>query len=621
MGAKFMLDRLKRFFVAILKFLRGYFMMIGILVTVLPLVLAWIASRSGGLGSMSAHYGTVTGPSKATRLDWALDGELLEQSPDLSMRFIEQFFRRQSGFYLPEVRRALKSAAADKNVTSLVLNIYDLQGSQAEFEELRRAFVDFRKSKKPLHAHVAALDDDLLYLLSATDSVTLVPAGEVSLTGPAFQLVYFGEALRKLGVTVEVIRHGKYKSAFEPFTTNKPSPETMEMYRSMESSLSEHLINTIAEGRKVPKDRVAGWFKRGIFTPAEALNAGIVDALGYSDDAIDRVEEAAESEEEMDFSDYLTVAGEETSPEGRSQKSKETKQGLALIEAVGEIHMTASGGGSSQDFIAADDLVKEIRWAASEDKAKAVVIRISSPGGSATASDIIWREIRALADQKPVVVSMGSYAASGGYYMAAPASWIVAEPTTITGSIGVIGMQLKLPQFESKYGISFHTVNSSDRARLLNPGSASSPEDKAILAAAVDDVYQTFIAKVAEGREMKVDDVDKIAQGRVYTGVQAEQLDLVDELGGLPDAFRTAKELAGLDTEKLYPVLRYEPDHPSLSDCLNSPWDMMECLQYGGTGSLSPATKTMTGVEKLRNLVGEDRILAIWPGWVSRYFL
>jgi len=619
------MDKLKRIFLGILKFLRGYFMMIGILVTVLPLVLAWIASRSGTLGAVAGHYGVAKGPAKETRLDWALDGELLEQSPDLSTRFIEQFFRRQSGFYLPEVRRALKAAAADKNVTSLVLNIYDLQGSQAEFEELRRALIDFRKSNKPLHAHVAQLDDNLLYLLSATDSVTLVPTGEVSLTGPAFQLVYFGEALRKLGVTVEVIRHGKYKSAFEPFTTNKPTPETMEMYRSMESSLADHLISSIAEGRNMPREKVAAWFKRGVYTPAEALNAGIVDALGYADDAVDRIEEAAESEEDMDFSDYMSVAGDEKTPEGKSRKATDESQGLALIEAVGEIHMTASAGGSSQDFIAADDLVKEIRWAAGEDKAKAVVIRVSSPGGSATASDIIWREIRALADEKPVVVSMGSYAASGGYYISAPATWIVAEPTTITGSIGVIGMQLKFPQFETKYGVSFHTVNSSDRAKMLNPGSMSTPEDKAILAAAIDDVYQTFISKVAEGRDLKVEDVDRIAQGRVYTGIQAEKLDLVDELGGLPDAFRTAKELAGLDVEKLYPILRYEPDRPSLSDCLRSPWTMMECLQYGGTHAITMAPsvsgKALRGVDQLRQLTSEDRVLAIWPGWMSRYFL
>jgi ClpP class serine protease len=164
----------------------------------------------------------------------------------------------------------------------------------------------------------------------------------------------------------------------------------------------------------------------------------------------------------------------------------------------------------------------------------------------------------------------------------------------------------------------------------LNPGTPSSPEDKAILARSIDDVYQTFLTKVAEGREMKVEEVDLLAQGRVYTGIQAEKLGLVDELGGLPDAFRTAKELAGLDVEKLYPVLRYEPDRPSLSDCLSNPFNMIECFQRGGTHSsmgglsasfpLAPSAKAASGLERLKRLVEHDRILAIWPGWISNYF-
>ncbi len=622
-----MMAKLQFLFRALLKFLRGYFMTIGILVTVLPVILIWLAAKSGSISGLSGLSGNGSGmpaPSKDTRLEWTLDGELLEQSPDLSSRFFEQFFRRQSGFYLPEVRRALKVAAADKNVKSLVLNVYDLDGSQAEFEELRRALLDFRKSNKPLHAHVASLDNKLLYLASAADSITLVPAGEVALTGPVFQLAYFGDALRKLGVTVEVIRHGKYKSAFEPFTTNRPSPETVEMYKSMEASLTEHLTTTIADGRKLPKEQVAGWFKRTIFTPAEALNAGVVDALGYTDDAVERIEDAAETEADMDFADYMSAAAAGKTSEKRDKSPKKSDEqsddGLALIEAVGEIHMTESGG-ASQDSIAADELVKELRWAAGEKDAKAVVLRISSPGGSATASDIIWREVRALAEVKPVIVSMGAYAASGGYYIAAPASWIVAEPSTITGSIGVIGMQIKMPQFANKYGISFHTITRSDRVKMLNPGSVSSTEDKALLANAIDDVYQTFVTKVAEGREMKAEEVDQLAQGRVYTGIQAEGLGLVDELGGLPDAFRTAKELAGLDVERLYPVLRYEPKRPSLADCFTSPFNMMECLQFGGAiGATSATAKTAIAMDRLKHLLETNKILAIWPGWFSSYF-
>ncbi|MEY4632475.1 MAG: signal peptide peptidase SppA [Pseudomonadota bacterium] len=632
------MNHLKKIFGTLGRVLRGYFMTIGILVTVLPVLLSWAAlrhSHSLSLGNLASMNGAVTPPRKETRLEWTLNGELLENSPDISTRFLERFFQRQTGFYLPEIRRSLRAAASDKHIKSLMLNVYEIHGSSAEFEELRRILGDFRKSGKPVYMHLSTLDDTLLYLASAADSVIMAPAGEITLTGPTFNLTYFGEALKKIGASVEVVRHGKYKSAFEPFVSNKPSPETLEMYRTMESSLLDHFVDKIAEGRKQPREKVASWFKRGIFTPADAVSAGIVDALGYGDDALDRLEAAAPSKAEMDFEDFMALPGEpsvETSDRGKKGATASEKSGgqagLALIEAVGEIHMTGSNS-SSADIITAEQMVKELRWAAGEPDAKAVVIRISSPGGSATASDLIWREVEALSLEKPVIVSMGSYAASGGYYIAAPASWIIAEPSTITGSIGVIGMNIKLAEVEKKFGLSFHTITSSDRAKLLNPSTPSSPEDKALLARAVDDVYQTFIAKVADGRDLPIEQVERIAQGRVYTGIQAEKLELVDELGGLTDAFRAAKEYAGLDTEKLYPILRYEADRPSLMDCLSGPLGMMECLEFTGTrlrqqfdhsviATAAPAVlgNTLDRTARVMKIAEQDRIMALWPGYL-----
>ena len=571
-------------------------------------------------------------PKKAA-LVLAPAGEIVEQrsGDPIELAIAEARGDGSNETVLRDLVEALRVAKDDTRIGAVLLDLRDMSGAgQPTLDEFARAIDDFRRSGKKVVAFGESYARDTYFLAAHADEIHLDPMGLVAFEGYERYKNYYKAALDKLGVDVNVYRVGVYKSAVEPFIRNDMSAEDREESQVFINALWDSYVKSVSAARKLAPEAFSSYVAtlsarvqaaKGDASKV-ALDAKLVTALTSYPDVEQRMiklvgaNDDGDSFADVDLKDYLRVAHAE-----KKLKKADGPQ-VAIIVASGEI---VDGDGKA-GTIGGKSMSETIRKARLDDDVKALVLRIDSPGGSVLASEEIYRELLAYkATKRPLVVSMGDLAASGGYYISAPATWIVAEPTTITGSIGVIGMQLKFPQFETKYGVSFHTVNSSDRAKMLNPGSMSTPEDKAILAAAIDDVYQTFISKVAEGRDLKVEDVDRIAQGRVYTGIQAEKLDLVDELGGLPDAFRTAKELAGMDVEKLYPILRFEPDRPSLSDCLRNPWNMMECLQYGGTHAITMAPsvsgKALRGVDQLRQLTSEDRVLAIWPGWMSRYFL
>lgn len=575
--------------------IRGYFAFIGFLVTIGPMLLVWLLS--GPLADSHLPMSKRPPMAEKTSLSVHLHGSLSQKQPDFFERTLAKLTGEEYGLYLPEFRKLLKRAAVDANVTGLHVQLGSLSGSMADIADLRRILLEFKAAGKTVEVLLHDGSDWTYYLASLADRITLNPATALTIPGPLFQLMYFAEGLKKLGVQMQVVRVGKYKSAFEPFVEDAPSEATLEEYRSMEASLRDHLVSTIAAGRNKPEAEVRGWFKRSIFTPDDALKAGIVDALGYGpvDAGYALDDYADDTASDPDPEAHLTVHGE---------------GGIALVEAVGEIRMEPSQSGLQDDGIAPASLTRELRWAAKAKDVKAVVLRISSPGGSAVASDIIWGEVQSLAKTKPVVVSMGAYAASGGYYIAAPAHKLYAEPTTITGSIGVIGAMPRLGAFKEKYGVSFHVVTQSDRQALLDLAGAPTSEDQALLDGTLGAVYQTFVSKVAEGRKMPLAEVEVKAQGRVYTGLQAKTLGLVDEIGGLADAFSGAKELAGFDKNKRYPLLRYQPDEFDLTTCMESREAMMRCLGQGGA-SLGAALPLLS-----RALRGEG-VLMPWPHQAS----
>lgn len=588
-----------RFFRGIIRLIRNFFVIIGVLTVVGVGLLVWAAI---GLQYHAAP------PMKSVSTDSVvllnLDGVLTSRSPKFKDFLLGQFFGDgRDIFYTEDLRAALEKAAVHENVKGLYITLRNLQGSLASVEELREALMKFRQSEKPIAVHLVGGDNSSLLLASAATRIGMTPTGTIFAPGPTFQLVYFADTLRKLGVTADVIRHGEFKSAFEPLVENEPSAATIEQYSAMETALRDYFVESLSLGRKRPLADGRSWLAQGLFTGQEAQSQGIVDELIF--EPLFRKAFLAEMKttEEVNLLDLNGMSGSGLPTIGSEG------QGLALIEASGEIAMSADG--ARDDAITPDLLIPEIRWAKEKEDVRAVILRIDSPGGDAVAADIIWHELQELAAVKPLIVSMGSVAASGGYYLAAPAAHIVAQPSTITGSIGVIGMVMNFADFREKYGISFHTIAQTERKRLLDLGSAMSDQDRALLLASIDSTYKTFVERVGAGRHMEVEQVDRLGGGRVYTGIEAKRLGLVDSLGGLAEAFRVAKDRAGLNPDSRFPLFNYEEPGTSLSECLQNPRDMMKCLRRLRSGAriFSPALTSLTGTAQ------EERVLRALQRW------
>lgn len=541
-------------------------------------------------------------PKEKYYLKLTLDGELINKSPEQGnlSSFVSKLVKDQEQeFYVPHLRRILTQAQEDPQVLGLLVELKSLEGSLTEFDELRKVLSDFTSKGKNVAVWSPQLENKTYFLASAATKIHLAPEGQVSLPGPMFQLVYLGNALTKLGLDFNVIRAGQFKSAFEPLISDDPSPETLTAYSAIEKSIRTYMVAEITKGRSTTIPQVEKWLRRSMFNAKEALTEKMVDHLDY----YENFEESFKKEAPIyDFEKYSPSKTKEQLPKFLNQG-----QGIALIEAIGELHLNHANSGFD-----ANSLHDELKWAREDKDVMAVVLRVDSPGGSALAADLLWEDVRLLNKSKPVVISMGAYAASGGYYIAAPASKIIASPLTITGSIGVIGLIPNLEQFREKYGVSFHIVSESDRRNLLNPGSQMSEDDKALLQQHVDATYHTFVERVASGRNMNFNAVDSIAQGRVWTGEQAKSLGLVDQLGGLPDAFRTAKKLANLNPEMLYPVLRYEAPDLSLRNCLKTR-KFLSCFTNSTELGLPPSASAL--INTIKKLAQNDKaqILTLLP--------
>ncbi len=591
--------------------LRTYFALIGFFSTLGVIVLIFGLKHASSLKFAT----TSKKPSEPQELYLDLTGQIAEKEPSHNAALLNRLFGEEPALYLPNLRSKLRDAKIDSDITGLHLNLGGLSASTADLLELREILEDFAESEKPISAHTSNLSNDTLLLGSVADlgSFRLTPGGSVTLLGPSISQVYLGEAFKKIGVEMQVLRAGKYKNAFENLTRNEPSPESKEEYKELVSKLSAQLIQNIADGRHVREEEVASWFQTSLFTPSEAVALKIVDSLAwpqYSDD------------DTLTLEDYDGLESTKNKSGKKSKdKNKQTEDGIGFVEVTGEIHLD-QGSSHRGDGIYPSQVVEELQSMQENEKVKSVVIRVSSPGGSATASEIICEEVKRLNDKKPVIISMGSYAASGGYYISTPAKKIFAQPATITGSIGVISLIPAMTTLKEKLGISFHTFSESDRLSLLNPGTRLTDEDRKLFENTIKDIYDLFKARVAKGRHLSIERVEELAQGRVYTGDMAKHLGLVDELGGLGDAFTAAKIEAGLSPDELYPVYRWEPQEISLAKCLKSPLHMRKCLQQGGA-TIQAVVKPKVGFEvtqfeKVKSFLfskQNERVLARLP-WI-----
>jgi protease-4 len=463
---------------------------------------------------------------------------------------------------LIELRQAIAKAKTDEKISGIYLSSGSVGASGfASLQEIREMLVDFKKSGKFIYAFAEGYSEGGYFVNSVADRIFLHPAGALELNGLNIEVMFFKRGLDKLGVKPEIFRVGDFKSAVEPFFLEKMSEENRLQYTSFLNSVYDHYLKTVADARKIPvADLRAIADQMKVQTPADALKLKLVTDTAYYDQVETTLQKAAkhESEEKPRFvalDDYL----KNVDAEGESTVGKDR---VAVVVAQGDI-VDGKGG---QGMIGGDAIAAELRKIRRDEKVKAVVLRINSPGGSALASDIMWREVELLKKAgKPVIASMGDYAASGGYYMAMPCNTIVAQPNTITGSIGVFGVYFTAQDLlNDKLGITTDNVKTSQFADLGDPDRPMNDAERQIIQTGINRIYADFTGKVAAGRKMALDSVRRLAGGRVWTGDQAKANGLVDVLGSYDDAVKLAAKTAKLSDY----AIKYYPKKPSILDAL-----------------------------------------------------
>ncbi len=460
-------------------------------------------------------------------------------------------FGNEGAIGLDEIKKSLKYAQNDEHIKGIFLELTGVDAGMATIEELRNDIIAFKKSGKFVYAYSDVYTQGAYYLASAADKVYVNPTGSIDFKGLAASLVFVKGTLEKLGVEPQIIRHGKFKSAIEPLINDKMSPANREQTRTYLNALWNQMLTGIANSRKMQVTDLQNIADNLLITDgAAAVKYKLADGALYKDQVLDLIKGKTGAEEinKINFvtlNNYIKV---EKPIEGDPTKK------IAVIFAEGDI----VDGKGADDNIGSATLARRLRDARLDDKVKAVVLRINSPGGSALASDIIWREVILTKKVKPVIVSMGNLAASGGYYIACAADTIVAQPNTITGSIGVFGVLWNAAELNNKMGVSIDTVKTGKMADIGTLSRPLTEGERKMIQDEIERIYDTFITHVAEGRRMSKADVDSIGQGRVWSGIDAKSKGLVDVLGGLDVAISIAAKKAKLDNYMISYVPRAE---------------------------------------------------------------
>jgi len=450
---------------------------------------------------------------------------------------------------LDNILQTLDRAAKDDKIKGLFLDLTDIPSGMATIEEVRNALLQFKKSGKFIISYSDDYSQKAYYMATVADKIFLNPEGGVLFKGLASELMFFKGTLEKLDVEAQIIRHGKFKSAIEPFILDKMSEANREQYQKMLDVLWGQMLDGISAQRKITVEELNQFADSlKIQLASDALKYKLVDKLVYRDEVLAdfRAELGLKENDDINFitgAKYFKAKGQD--------KFKLGKKKIALVYAIGSI----GAGEGDEETIGSDKLSESIREARNDSSVRAIVLRINSPGGSALASEVIWREVILAQKVKPVVVSMGDVAASGGYYIACGAQKIFAQPNTLTGSIGVFGVVPNMGNFfKNKLGITFDVVKTNKYSDYITTTRSMVPYEKQVLTNQIENIYKVFVGHVAEGRKMKTEDVDSIGQGRVWSGVDAKRIGLVDEIGGLQNAIDEAAKLAGM-TE--YKIVKY----------------------------------------------------------------
>lgn len=512
-----------------------------------------------------------------------------------------QAFGGQTATDLRDIKQALRKAAVDTRVDAVLLRAHGTSASWGMLQEIRRELLAFKESGKPL---IATSDEYYsserdYFLNSAADSVFAAPEGFFEFNGFATEVAFFVNTLEKLDVDAQVVRAGNYKSAVEPFLRDDLSPENEEQLSALLDTTNNTFMRAVADSRgqsEADLQRLAD--EAATLTARDAQEAGLLDGLLFEDEVMDVIRDRLSLSSDaslptISLRDYARVSA---SSAGLSSGSEGE---VAVVYAQGQIVTGDTDDTfSSSSMLGSENFVEAMATARESEQTDAVVVRINSPGGSASASDAMWRAIEQTTRAKPVIVSMGGVAASGGYWMATAADSIVADPLTITGSIGVLGVFFDASGFfENKLGVTFDGVQTSPYADMFTGLTDFSAEERALLERFIDQTYQAFLEKVASGRGMSVEAVQEIAQGRVWTGSAAQEIGLVDALGGLETAIEKAAASAGL-AEGTYRIRT-----------LPRPKTFLERFNEALTTQAATAWQHLTLSPFERNVIEQQRVL------------
>jgi protease IV len=530
----------------------------GVWLVIVLILLAAFASAAGLLLVYSA-MGREPLVARNSTLVLKIGGDLSETEPG---GVLGQFIEAP-----PTVRTlvdALRKAKADKRITSVILKPVGAAALWGKIQEVRDAIVDYRRSGKPIIAYLEYGGEQEFYLSTACDKVFLMPTASLDLTGIASYELFLRGMLDKIGAYPDALHIGEYKTASNTFTEHTFTAAHREMAESLNKDLYEQLVRGIADGRHKSEAEVQSLIDHGPFLPEDALKAGLIDDLAYDDELDDKVKLAPGTPHYMELNEYRQVSA------GSLGLDRGPK--IAIIYAVGIIASGKSIYDSPQgQVVGSDTIVEYLRKARADSSIKAIVLRVDSPGGSAIASDVIWREAVLTKQQKPLIASMSDVAASGGYYIAMPAQAIVAEPSTLTGSIGVVLTKFVIDGTLKKLGLNMEGVSDGKYADMYSPVRPFSPEERERMAENMQATYDAFVEKAAQGRNTTPERIDAIGQGRVWTGRQAKQIGLVDELGGLQRALALAKQRAKIPQDSEVELVVYPP-RKSFYDVIRNPF-------------------------------------------------
>ncbi len=445
---------------------------------------------------------------------------------------------------LNEILKNIEKASADSKIKGILIENGLLPSGWATTGEIRNALEKFRKDGKFIISYSDyVLTQQCYYLSTAADKIYINPGSMVDFKGLSSEIMFYKKALEKIGVEVQVIRHGKFKGAVEPFILDKLSEENRTQIKDYAGSIWNQAISDISKSRGIPADKLnklADNLEGNL--ASKALESKLIDGLMFRDELIDTLKSLSGISSDKDLN-LVSMTKYSKVPDPNRTVSSKNK--IAVVYASGTIVM----GKGNDNNIGGNYYAEVIRKARLDTLVKAIVLRVNSPGGNAIASEIIWRELELAAKAKPVIISMGNYAASGGYFISAPATKIYADPTTISGSIGVFGLIPNAQKLmEQKLGLSTEIVSTNKNSDFPSIYRPMNNYEKEVMQMSIENVYNDFVGKVASGRKMSVESVDSIGQGRVWSGTSAQKNGLVDELGGLKDAIKGAADLAGIDT-------------------------------------------------------------------------